>query len=361
MNRLSSLQRRCGPRRQAGLTMIELLVAVTLGMVVAIAAVATLIIGRQGFTVVDSTAQLRENARFATSMIQRVGIQAGFENSAGGNLSDWKLFCRDGAGAATTCGDTAGDTNPGVRGYDNALLHDGSVYLPALTTPGAAVHDTRTANCGSVSDTSCLNGSDVLLVRYWGDGRTLTTGDGSMINCAGANEPEGTRPAYSIFHVMRSGSGEPTLVCTTRDPTTFAWLPPVPLVAGVEGFQVLYGVDNVAPATAPPAEDAGTDSVPDRYLRASQLDVAGNAAATADNWRRVRSIRVGLLIRGAPNSAVDKAASGRTYNVLGSGFTVSGDIGSGLTVAADGRLRQSVVFTVHLRNPQFSIPTRWNP
>jgi len=98
--------------------------------------------------------------------------------------------------------------------------------------------------------------------------------------------------------------------------------------------------------------------VPDRYLRASQLTVTGNTNATMDNWRRVRSVHIGLLLRGDPGSAIDRAATNRSYDVLGPGLTVSADTLSSL---ADGRLRQSVVFTVHLRNRQYVTPPTWNP
>jgi type IV pilus assembly protein PilW len=342
-------------RHQTGLTIVELMVAVALGMLVAVAAIAALIIARQGFSSVDSSAQLRENTRFAASLVQRVLVQAGFENLAAGNNTDWKRFCSPGP-----CGDVTGDMISGVRGFDNAMIYDSGAVLGAITLPVTGLaHANRASEC-TATDTSCANGSDVLLVRYWGDGRAgAAGGDGSMINCAGMAESEGTAPAYSIFHVVRSTTGEPTLACTYRDPTSAAWQT-VPLVQGVEGFQVLYGVDNVTKNTAPPLEDTGTDSVPDLYLSASEIDVSGNAIATADNWRRVRSVRVGLLVRGAANSAIDRSVSGGTQSVLGAGFTKSADVGSALAVPADGRLRQSVVFTVHLRNPQFKIPPRWN-
>jgi type IV pilus assembly protein PilW len=246
-----------------------------------------------------------------------------------------------------------GDTNPGIRGYDNSVITNAATPLVGLA------HGSRDGAC-AVPDTSCRNGSDILLVRYWGDNRDgAATGDGSMINCAGMNEPDAPTPAYSIFHVVRSAGGEPTLACTYRDPGTLAWAT-VPLVGGVEGLQLLYGVDNVTANAAPPTGDTGTDSVPEEYLRASELDVPGDAAATADNWRRVRSVRVGLLVRGGENSAVDRASSGRTFAVLGEGFSIAGDVGSDLKVAADGRLRQSLVFTVHMRNPQFVVPANWN-
>lgn len=343
------------PRRpQAGFTLVELLVAMALGLLIAGAAIATLVIGRQGFNAVDSSTQLRENARFAASLLQRVGIQAGYENVAQGQTS-WRLFCGT-PGATVPCG-LGGDTNPGVRAYDDALITN----LAAL--PGGLAHGNRGAAC-AVPDTSCQNGSDVLMIRYFGDTRPgAAVGSGSMINCAGMNEPENlAAPAYSIFHVVRSAAGEPTLVCAYRNPTTGVW-EQVPLVEGVEGFQVLFGVDGVTAGAAPPVlqlplniNNVTSDTVPESFLRASQLDVAGNPAATADNWRRVRSIRVGLVVRGGPNSAVDRASSGRTIDVLGNGFFNAADVGSRLVVPADGRLRQTLVFTIHLRNPQYTFP-----
>lgn len=337
---------------QRGLTLVELMVALVLGLLVALLAAASLVVARTGFTSVDAGAQLRENTRFATSILQRVVQQAGFENAAGGNWSSWRLLCTT---PGNTCGDASGDTNPGIRGFDNAYVAD------ATQLPGGVAHNDRPAKCAS-ADTSCASGSDVLMVRFWGDERAGVA-DGSMINCGGAPEPEGTRPGYSIFHIVRAASGEPVLACSYRNATTGAWTT-VGLVDGVEAMQVLYGVDNVTPGVAPPTTivmpgaavgtPTGEDTVPERYLRAAQLD-GPTAAATADNWRRVRAVRIGLVVRGAPGSAIDRASSGRTIDVPGLGTNDTNDVGARLTVAADGRLRQSIVFTVHLRNPQFYI------
>jgi type IV pilus assembly protein PilW len=313
-------------RSQAGLTMIELLVALVLGLLIAAAAVAALIVARQGFKSVDTTAQLRENARFAATLIQRVAVQAGFENAAYGQITVAK--------------------EPGLEGFDNAVVDSLSGWTNA---PVGLAHASRTsATCGA-TDTSCLNGSDILIVRYWGVSRPSGTpnADGTMINCSGMPEPEGAERAYSIFHVARSAAFEPTLACTYRNPATGVWTT-VPLVAGVEGFQVLYGVDtrdNLGATT--------TDSVADHYLRASELATAPTASPV-DNWRRVRTLRIGLVLRGTTPDAVDRAATAASMPVLGAGFSNAADVGSELTVAADGRLRQSLVFTVHMRNAQFA-------
>jgi type IV pilus assembly protein PilW len=311
-------------RRQAGLTLIELMVALVLGLLIAAASVSALIVARQGFRSVDGSAQLRENARFAASLIQRITVQAGFENAAYGLFSDPK--------------------DPGLSGFDDAIVTTGSL-------PGGLTHGNRTSGCGSVTDTSCLNGSDVLIVRYWGVSRGGVA-DGTMINCSGAAEPEGADRAFSIFHVVRSAAGEPTLACSHRN-TAGVWAT-VPLVNGVEAFQVLYGVDTLTAAgTAAPTPVDG-DSVADRYLTATELDTIPTTTVI-DNWRRVRSLRVGLVIRGPVPDAVDRAATAAaSMPVLGEGFTNAADTGSALNVAADGRLRQRLVFTVHLRNAQLA-------
>jgi type IV pilus assembly protein PilW len=302
-----------------------------LALIVAGAAIATLLVARQGFTSVDASSQLRENARFAASLIERVVVEAGFENAAYGLITDPK--------------------EPGLRGFNNSLI-TGPVTLPLAMT-----HDSRSTSACGGSDTACLNGSDVLVVRYWGANRGAVA-DGTIVNCAGIAEPEAPAaqgPAYSIFHVQVSSGGEPTLVCSYRDPATLVWST-VPLVQGVESFQVLYGTDAVAPgACAATASDATSDSVAERFLTAAQLDVGG--VYCPNNWSRVRSVRIGILLRGAAGSAVTRvagswpvlSASGANYT-----FAAAADYGSTLAVPADGRLRKQMVFTVHLRNAQYA-------
>ena len=65
---------------QSGLTLIELLVAMVLGLLIALAASAALLVSRQGFFAVDAASQLRDNARYAQDVIQRLGVQAGYKN-----------------------------------------------------------------------------------------------------------------------------------------------------------------------------------------------------------------------------------------------------------------------------------------
>jgi type IV pilus assembly protein PilW len=67
-------------RAVRGLTLIELLVAMAVGLVVVLAAVSALTVARRGFTTVDAASQLRDNGRFAADMIQRIGVQTGYKD-----------------------------------------------------------------------------------------------------------------------------------------------------------------------------------------------------------------------------------------------------------------------------------------
>lgn len=352
-----------GRSKQLGFTLVELLVALALSTVIAIAAVASLSIARQGFTAVDATAQLRDNGRFAADLIQRLAVQSGYLDVAFAGATRLNEFTVKGATV---------NPEPNVTGADNALVKQS--LLPNIATAyiNRNIATASVSGCSSSTDTSCANGSDVLVLRYQSSASVVdsTTTDGSMINCAGAVETavpaDKNDRIISIFHVARNASGEPSLMCSYRTAAS-AWTTE-PVVQGVESFQVLYGVDGYGGAMNT-AFTGPQDTVPDKYLSASQMVVGSTADSTTtyDNWRRVRSLRIGLVLRGAPNSAVDKSAT--TIGKLcplgvdpdipancvnqGSGSSSMGsEFPRAATIPNDGRLRQTLTFTVFLRNVQ---------
>ena len=318
---------------QKGLTLVELLVAMTLGLLVVLAASAALLVSRQGFFAVDAASQLRDNARYAQDTVQRVGVQAGFKN----------IFFMRGSNAASGL-----DPNPPppVFGINNAKRSSSDAWDES----------------SSWAATDAGKNSDILVLRAQTStaSEISTVSDGTIIDCLGlapaAVPTDQNDGVISILHVQASSDGEPSLMCTRDAGSGFE---AQPLVQGVESFQVLYGVDNVVPTTAP---TGATDSVPERYLRADQLKVAGNDVATYANWRRVRSLRIGMVLRSQPGSAVDTASQtfyplgtsvGSSGGAVGSAFAnATNDPGSVFTPAVDRRLRQVVTFTVHLRNFQ---------
>lgn len=339
------MSRRLMPSRQQGLTMVELLVAMLISTFIAIAAISALVVARRGFSTVDASSQLRDNGRFASELIQRVAAQAGF------------LDVADAVNVRGPVDAIAGVTAipPYIFGFDNAVL-----TTTAAPVPADALNGNRPSNCGGVTDTGCINGSDILVLRYESPaiGPDSAVSDQSTINCNGVAETNAsinsTDMMVSVFHVQLD-RGEPTLMCSTQN-AAGTWVgTPTPLIRGVESFQLLYGVNGVTPnqdISVTPLPDRGT-LIATRYLRASQMVVAGDTtgAKTVALWRRVRSIRIGMVLRGPVNSAQD-SGSGLVYRPLGAAMSDSADVGAVFSAPADGRLRQTVTFTVYTRNEQ---------
>jgi type IV pilus assembly protein PilW len=346
-------------RKQQGFTLVELMVALVLSLIVALAAISALLVSRQGFTSVDATSQLRDNARFATDFITRLVVQSGFKDVAFAASTKASNFNVAGANP---------NPAPNIFGFNDSILS-----TTAGSDPLTAGNSSRSATCTG-ADTVCNNGSDVLVLRYQSAANFTSSIPGGtdvdkvMFNCLGAAAtltPDSKEAQIvSILHVAKSTNGEPALMCKYQTADGAMWVDESqPLVEGVESFQVLYGTDGVVPNTAPVA---GTnDSVPDRYLRADQLDVAGNLVATYANWRRVRSLRVGLVIRGAPNSAPDRnlTSPNQALYPFGKAFTTHSAAGGSVSAdkqarfiqnppEGDGRLRQTVTFTIYLHNAQ---------
>jgi len=329
--------------RQRGLTLLELMVAMVIALVVVLAALAAMLFAREGFSTIDSSSQLRENARFLTELISRVVIQAGYRS--------------------TTSGPISRSTNwyppqllpPDIEGFDNSVTTANATSNPIAS--GSVV--ARSASTCGASDTSCVNGSDILVVRFQGENKPDGSADGSMINCSGKLQGHDTKnqtvsDVTNVFYVQRSASTEPVLMCATLDAGTWQ---AQPLISGVESFQVLYGTDGVTPNVAvanPAANTAAAVPVPnppDRWLRADQIVVAGDSDGTKRNWRRVTDIRIGLVLRGLPSQGSSQARTVYPFSEgASSPFAVSADAGTVLAVPADRRLRQTVTFNVHLRN-----------
>lgn len=344
------------PLQQRGLTMVELLVALALSTVIALAAVAALVVSRRGFTSVDAASELRDNGRFASSMLQRITTQAGF--------LDYRF-----AMVNRLSGDLA-DPPPNISGFNNAQINDDTNPIGSTTA-----NENRSGDCNTVAGGGC---SDILVVRYQAQATgAMSSGsapaplsDNTMIDCSGAPVSEAplTRDdkSISIFYVA-THRNEPSLMClagTQRaDSATgalvFTWSSPVPIVSNVENFQVLYGTDGASSGAAPAASSA--DSVPDRYLRADQLTVASNAVATNQNWRRVRSVRIGMVLRGAAGSqqgsevlTVFPFGPGKesSSGTAGSAMSSLNDKGTRYTPLPDNRIRQTLSFSVYLHNDQ---------
>ena len=329
-------------RTVRGFTLVEMMVAMALALLVALAALSTLVVGNRGFEAVDAGAQLRSNAHFATDIIERVALQTGFLDV-------------DFAAKAT---DSSSSAVPPVMGFNNAIFD---------TSDKTASSTTAWVNGATGS------GSDVLVLRYQpaknDTGATHADGtvksDGAMVDCSGSTPDRASTgrddSAISAFFVANdAGTGEPALFCASLNDARTAFNSRQALVTGVENFQVLYGVQAKSP-TPNSAFTSTNDSIPYTYLRADQMVVNGSAtsAATYANWRLVRSIRIGMVLRGAANTQPDRSsqtfypfgiAKSAPNGTVGSAFASANDPGTSFTPTPDGRFRDVLTFAIHLDN-----------
>lgn len=318
---------------QRGLTLIEMMVALVLTLVVILAAATALLTARRGFSTVDAVGQLQDNGRFAVELVHRIAAQSGYLDDGHAVQTRFATIPTSGAAPPPTP----------VQGYDDALAPVGAI----------GANNSRGTGCTGAAGKSCRQGGDVLVLRTQAAARVpgATDTDRAMVDCMG--DTLKTAPTHrddlsvSVLYVAVGGDDEPSLMCnagtTAKMPTT-----PQPIVQGVESFQVLYGVDGVVPNAKTPLT-AVTDGVAERYLRADQMVVAGDDVATQGNWRRVRSLRIGMVLRSAPGAAQDRAFAPMLYP-LGEAMSSASDPGSRFVPEADGRLRRTMTFTVHLHN-----------
>lgn len=314
MNRHGTLRRL---RDQDGLSVVELMVAMAMGLFILSSLTGLLLSSRASYSLQDQHAQVQETGRYALEVMARAIRQAGYRPLD--QLTHASLLISD--------------EETSVRGLDARTLKKNTPALEAMTT-------------------GVVNGSDVLALRFAGD---EVDGKGMMFNCAGfvvpAALPDDEANGWSIFFVARDSAGEAELRCKYR--TAGGWSADA-IARGVESFQVLYGLD--------------IDGMqqPLHYLSASAIDAldaglpAAHAAGAGTNetshWRKVRAVRVALLVGGSMQEKADEAD--RQYDLFGPDYAdrhAALDKGvrikeSDLSAAMRHRLRVVFTQTIRLRN-----------
>ncbi|MDP9107586.1 MAG: PilW family protein, partial [Pseudomonadota bacterium] len=118
-----------------------------------------------------------------------------------------------------------------------------------------------------------------------------------VVNCAGfgvgTDRAQGD-DGWSIFYVTLDRHGDPQLMCKYHG--RHGWSS-VAIAAGVESFQVLYGVADMPAGVAT------------RFVRATELlqSAATSGVVAEQIWQRVVSVRLALLVRGAERIRLDPA------------------------------------------------------
>ena len=320
-----------GPARlQRGLTLVELLVSMTIGLVLMLAIVAAYLGSVNASSVATAQGRMNEDAQAALLVLSQHIRMAGYNPKQPQYAATGPYVPP--VGITDTSRDPVFDTsNWPIRGCDGTF-----------------------SNIGTATSTSALTcttttGTDSLAVRYEVDPyNTVKNTAGQPTDCLGQaltassssvnvwNTPTSTVVAKSVTYTVSesrfyiatpSGTTSPNLYCKGNGGAA------QPLVENVEDLRISYGV---APSTAT------TTMTVAGYLAASDLDTVVTTPAFAnqqDRWSKVATVRVCLIVRS--EQAVAPSADSAQY------YDCDGNL---VTSPPDLRLRRAYSTTIVLRN-----------
>ncbi|AMO69389.1 type IV pilus assembly protein PilW [gamma proteobacterium BDW918] len=338
--------------KQLGFGLVELMIAVTLGILLSTAVIQVFLATSTSSKMLDSMAQIQENARFAMRFLSREIRMAGYMGcssigAAGfNNIALPTSLAIFSPGTALVGVDNVGasDAMSAVVGTDRVTIKRASDEFITLTgnlSPDNANVKIEDNSVGFVKEdfvmvTDCLNGD---MFRITNTPKKKGEGQTTLAHANGSNSDNKLSKIYTGeaevfgFQVIdffiadtgrKSSAGNPInalyfqqLTLTSGGVATA----PIELVEGIENMQLSYGVDTNA----------------DRAV-----DVYQTAAEVAD-WATVLSVRIELIMYGSQDNVVGRTGAADAQQLS----DASGD----LVANNDGRLRQvfTNVFTIRNR------------
>jgi type IV pilus assembly protein PilW len=285
--------------RSRGISLIELMVAMTIGLLILLVVTQAYLSGLTTQRTQTDTGRAQESGRFAFELLARSIRKSGYRNP----IAIGQQFC------------------------------DGTDPTPPTTPRLVLFNDPSTVNLTSSSSATIANLSDVIRVRYFGEGAIGGAADGTMVDCLGNSIPANTLEEDTLYVANDPNNpvnpNEPTLYCYASNAAMA-----LPLIPGVESLQLLYG------------EDTDGDGNINRYV----------TAANVTNPNHIRSVMVSVITRTAGTANAVNLAQ-QTFNHFGidyapGGTAPSGDAGSVFSTPSpsDGRTRQHSTTVIALRN-----------
>ncbi|MDO8703483.1 MAG: PilW family protein [Sulfuricaulis sp.] len=356
--------------RNHGFTLVELMVAMTIGLII-LAAVATIFgTSRSTYVLEEGLARVQEAGRFGAEFITTDVRMAGYIGCANANTTTVQNHLNSPTSygtnhalgqyiyghtyTGTTGGTALSDWTPALPGSPYFSAGDVQPYTDVVVvrrasetgvTLGVTMSDTS-ADLKIDSNPGGLVNNDIVMISDCSNADLLQiTGPASMgagtnnlVHNTGAGSPGNTTKPLSkaygpdaqvmklttrIYYIgKRSGAAAtdpPSLF--RKDMGTSGAISAQELVEGVEKMKVVYGVDT----------ELTPDNTPNIYKTANNV--------AASEWSKVVSVRFGLLVR--TTSKVDQTADTKPYTLVGQA------IGAPFN---DNFRRQVYTSTVQLRN-----------
>jgi len=329
MNEQTQMKR---PSRQSGVTLIELMIAMVIGLFLVGGVLQVFSSARQTYRVHDATSRMQEGGRMALEVLARDIRMADFWGCASNSINMVNNLDTAGTGYVDFVTGGVVGTDGGGMAPDSITLRggfDAGITVEPPYGPQASANIKVNTASGLAQDdivmvSDCTNGDIFQITNANPDGSGVlvhNTGSGDPGNynvtnpgCPGANAHCLSKVygadakvllTREIAYTVGTGSeGEPALF---RNGAEF--------LDGIENLQILYG------------EDVDGTGIPNYYVPAGQVT----------DMDAVISIRLAVVTRSADDFLTGGIA--QKYNVLGTNVT-----------APDQRLRQVYTSTIAVRN-----------
>jgi type IV pilus assembly protein PilW len=281
--------------RQAGLSLVELMISITIGLMILSGVLVVFANSSASRSEVERTSRQIENGRFASDLLWDDIRLAGFYGELNvGNLA------APGALPADPCSLAVADWNNWMpvqlQGYDNGGFTSANCTLTNLKAgtdvlvvrraracvAGVSGCDAAVANQPYLQVALCATQTTAYVLGLQGS----TTFDRQLKDCTTAS---GLRQYYvHIYYISTdNGAGNANMPTLNRLELTGTGWTRVPLVEGIEQFQLQYGIDT------------NGDGNPDVYVADPNNYPVGSCTGNCPltNWMNVVTVQFHLLAR----------------------------------------------------------------
>lgn len=327
----------------AGLTLVELMVAITIGLIILTAVIRLFTTSRATYTLEEGLARVQESGRFAVEFLAQdirmagyAGCSANLTSSQVGNLvasaTSVTTFNPDGiAGYKHTCTSSCtGALSEWSPNPSSDYFPSGSI-MPVSGTDILVIQRADTLSTHLTGNSETVSNSNIQIINTTSLADSVQAGDIMMVSdCKGAdifkatsvssgsgkitiahaagntnndlthyygNNAEVMKLVSRIYFVGRrnnDSSNPPALY--RKELGSGGVLDTQELVEGVEMLKLSYGEDT----------DVTRDGVPNIYR---------TSPSAVSSWPRVLTVRIGLLVR--TSTTVDQENDTRTYDLAG--------------------------------------------
>jgi type IV pilus assembly protein PilW len=337
-------------RASRGLSLVELMIAMLIGLLLTAAVIQIFISSKNTFRMQESMARLQENGRFAVSYLASDIRMAGYMGCANiDRVAVNNIAVAAGGGAAVASFDSnsviVGENNVAAGNVWGAAPGTDTLVIQKVNSGGMRLTGnmaTNNANIQVVDNSLNIQEGDILFITDCINAdifraTNVSNGTGSSITIAHAASSNASvnlsklygsdaeilmfeSVAYYVKETGRTtpnGDGIRALYVQRQAGKTAASASSYELVEGVQDLQLEFGVDT------------GTDNFADEYRTANNVS----------NWGKVVSSRFSLLMQGVEGKVLNSSGGlSQSINYNGS------------AVAADGRVRQVFGSAVAVRN-----------